>query len=53
MMKIKMIRESKGLSPKALAEKAGVAQATVHYIETGGNATHKTLKKSPLPWASK
>ncbi|SFR12339.1 helix-turn-helix domain-containing protein [Desulfoscipio geothermicus] len=44
-MKIKQLRQVRGLSQKALAEKAGVAQATVHYIEAGGNATQKTLKK--------
>ncbi|GAB6159375.1 helix-turn-helix transcriptional regulator [Desulfotomaculum varum] len=44
-MKVKQLRESQGLSQKALAEKAGVAQATVHYIESGGNATQKTLQK--------
>lgn len=44
-MRVKYFRENKGLSQKALAEKAGLAQATVHYIEAGGNATQKTLQK--------
>ncbi|NPV72895.1 MAG: helix-turn-helix transcriptional regulator [Pelotomaculum sp.] len=40
-----MFRESLGMSQKELAEKAGIAQSTVHYIESGGNYTHKTLQK--------
>lgn len=44
-MKVKELRESLGLSQKALAEKAGVAQATVHYIESGGNYTQKSIRK--------
>jgi len=44
-MNVKQFRKIQGLSQKALAEKAGIAQATVHYIEAGGNATHRTLKK--------
>lgn len=44
-MKVKMLRESLGMSQKELAERAGIAQSTVHYIESGGNYTHKTLQK--------
>lgn len=44
-MKIKMLRESQGMSQKELAEKAGVAQSTVHYIESGGNYTQKSIQK--------
>jgi len=44
-MKIKLLRESLGMSQKELAEKAGVAQSTVHNIESGGNYTHKTIQK--------
>ncbi|MTI82311.1 MAG: helix-turn-helix transcriptional regulator [Firmicutes bacterium] len=44
-MNVKQFRKIQGLSQKALAEKAGIAQATVHYIEAGGNATQRTLKK--------
>lgn len=44
-MKIKDLRENGGYSQKSLADKAGVAQATVHYIESGGNATQRTLQK--------
>ncbi|MEW5954874.1 MAG: helix-turn-helix transcriptional regulator [Bacillota bacterium] len=44
-MRVKELRESFGLSQKALAEKAGIAQATVHYIESGGNYTQKSILK--------
>jgi transcriptional regulator with XRE-family HTH domain len=44
-MRIKQLRESLGMSQKELAEKAGVAQSTVHYIESGGNYTRKTIQK--------
>jgi transcriptional regulator with XRE-family HTH domain len=40
-----MLRESQGMSQKELAEKAGVAQSTVHYIESGGNYTQKSIQK--------
>ncbi len=44
-MKIEILRKTRGLSQKALAKKAGISQATVHYAETGGNTTQKTLQK--------
>ena len=45
-MRIKEIRESMDMSQGELARRAGLAQATVHYIESGtNNPTYKNLKK--------
>lgn len=46
MRDIKNIRKVLGLSQKELAMKAGLSQATIHYIETGQKSpTERTLKK--------
>lgn len=44
-MDIKELREKQGLSQEQLAEKAGVAQSTIHYIENGNNPRTETLIK--------
>jgi transcriptional regulator with XRE-family HTH domain len=44
--KIKELREKMEISQTAFAKKAGIAQSTVHYIESGVNIpNYKTLEK--------
>ncbi|NPV80695.1 MAG: helix-turn-helix transcriptional regulator [Firmicutes bacterium] len=46
MNKIKALREQRRLSQQELAKAAGVAQASIHYIETGQKSpTVRTLDK--------
>lgn len=46
MSKIKTLREQLGLSQQELAKAAGVAQSSIHYIETGQKSpTTRTLQK--------
>ncbi|MEW6663032.1 MAG: helix-turn-helix domain-containing protein [Bacillota bacterium] len=46
MIKLKELREQKELSQQGLARKAGVAQSSIHYIETGQKSpTIKVLAK--------
>lgn len=46
MNKIKTLREQKNMSQHSLANLAGVAQSSIHYIETGQKSpTVKLLEK--------
>lgn len=45
-MRLKEIREKQNLSQQALAKRAGVAQSSIHYIESGVKSpTLKVLLK--------
>jgi len=49
MNKIKVLREQRKLTQQQLARMAGVAQSTIHYIETGQKSpTLKLLEKIAL-----
>jgi len=46
ILNIKVARERRGLTQKALAKNAKLTQATISYLENGGKSpTERTLKK--------
>lgn len=45
LLGLRRVREAKGLSQLALAEEAGVRQATISELESGGAWTSETLGK--------
>lgn len=45
-MKLKELREQRNLSQQELARRAGIAQSSIHYIETGQKSpTYRILQK--------